>query len=227
MVLILFWLLLGGRGLIIINVVEFKMADGLSLSELFSRGWEVQKRVESGALAASQDEFKVEQQQGLAAAINSRPLSFKEEIGRAIRELETATRLANELSLFSRNEELEEVATSDLRWDIDYLLPPFCEQQHKILSFLFRYLLLPALLGDLVSQVMDGKRVDTLQRAKVVPPSPPPFSYLLLPTPPLLFFPLVFLLLPLLLVLLPLVFLLILGICSGFSPALQGLRPHH
>lgn len=109
------------------------MADGPSLSELFSRGWEVQKRAESGTLAASQDDFKVELQQSVAAAANSRVLSSQEEIGRAIQELEMATRLASELSLFSRNEELEEVATSDLRLDKDNLFPLFCEQQYKIL----------------------------------------------------------------------------------------------
>ena len=33
-------------------------------------------------------------------------------------------------------------------------------------NIVHRYILLPALLGDLVSQVMEGERLDTLHRAQ-------------------------------------------------------------
>ena len=40
---------------------------------------------------------------------------LQEEIEDGIRHLEDATRMATELSLFSRNEQLDEVATNDLK----------------------------------------------------------------------------------------------------------------
>lgn len=45
--------LIDGCGLFMNNYFYAKMAEGLGLSELFSHGWEVQKRVESGSLSSS------------------------------------------------------------------------------------------------------------------------------------------------------------------------------
>ncbi|XP_006632831.1 immunoglobulin-binding protein 1 [Lepisosteus oculatus] len=72
----------------------------------------------------------------------SHPIQVK--VKRGIIQLEEATRMAAQLDLFSRNEELEEIATADLK-----------------------YLLLPALLGALtMKQVNLAKRLEQVQKAR-------------------------------------------------------------
>uniref|UniRef100_A0A3B3ZET3 Uncharacterized protein n=1 Tax=Periophthalmus magnuspinnatus TaxID=409849 RepID=A0A3B3ZET3_9GOBI len=99
--------------------------DSLKLSELFERGWSALDELDS-----TQD-----------------PLSshgIQDRVQRAIRGLETASRRVAQLELFSRNEELEEVCTSELK-----------------------YLLLPALLGALtLKQTSRERRLEILQTAR-------------------------------------------------------------
>lgn len=73
----------------------------------------------------------------------SNPIQVK--VKRGISALEEASRMVAQLALFSRNEEMEEIATTDLK-----------------------YLLLPALLGALtMKQTNRDKRLELVQRARV------------------------------------------------------------
>ncbi|XP_071825969.1 immunoglobulin-binding protein 1-like [Apostichopus japonicus] len=69
---------------------------------------------------------------------------YQTQLSKCIQLLERATLMVNDLSLFSQNETAEEISTSDIR-----------------------YLLLPALLGDLTMRITTDERLDTLNRAKV------------------------------------------------------------
>ncbi|KAL5508982.1 hypothetical protein EMCRGX_G004254 [Ephydatia muelleri] len=96
-----------------------------SLADLFKKGFDAQKTIESGNLASDSKEYK----QCLAEAVSS---------------LEAATVMVNNLGLFSSNEELEDVATADLK-----------------------YMLLPALLADVTLQQVEGDRLKTVQKTLV------------------------------------------------------------
>ncbi|XP_065919592.1 immunoglobulin-binding protein 1-like [Dysidea avara] len=96
-----------------------------SLSQLFAQGLEVQREIENGQM-------------------NSSSREYQERVKKGVGLLEDSTRIVNRLDLFSSNEELDEVATANLK-----------------------YLLLPALLGDLTLQLMGEERVDVLRRARV------------------------------------------------------------
>lgn len=95
------------------------------LSDLLDRGWKIFEEVDS----------------------TNEPLgsnSIQVRVKRGINMLEEASRMAAQLDLFSRNEELEEVATADLK-----------------------YLLLPALLGALsMKQTSRDKRLDIVQTSR-------------------------------------------------------------
>ncbi|KAJ1196906.1 hypothetical protein NDU88_000769 [Pleurodeles waltl] len=96
------------------------------LAELLQSGWRLLEAVE-----------------GSNEPAGSGPLQQRVKLGLA--KLEQATRMASELELFSRNEELEEIASTDLK-----------------------YLLLPALLGALtLKQVNPSKRLEHVQKAQV------------------------------------------------------------
>ena len=75
--------------------------------------------------------------------------------------LERATELANHASLFSDNEDLDEVPTSSLK------LAHTHTHTHSKFSPLPRYLLLPALLGELTLLQTEGERMDIVLRARV------------------------------------------------------------
>lgn len=95
------------------------------LSELFDQGW--------GALEELENTHEP-----LAS------IGVQERLQRAIRSLESASRRVAQLELFSRNEELEEVCTSELK-----------------------YLLLPALLGALtLKQTSRERRLEIVQTAR-------------------------------------------------------------
>ncbi|CAL1612710.1 unnamed protein product [Knipowitschia caucasica] len=100
--------------------------DGDALSALFERGWRTLQELD----------------------VTHEPLSatrLQERVRRDIRGLETASSRVAQLELFSRNEELEEVCTSELK-----------------------YLLLPALLGALtLKQCSLERRLDFLKTARV------------------------------------------------------------
>lgn len=100
-------------------------ADPPKLSEMLDRGWKTFEEVDS----------------------TNEPLgsnSVQVRVKRAINLLEEASRMVAQLELFSRNEELEEIATADLK-----------------------YLLLPALLGALImKQTTRDKRLEMVQRAR-------------------------------------------------------------
>ncbi|XP_055015276.1 immunoglobulin-binding protein 1 isoform X2 [Boleophthalmus pectinirostris] len=99
--------------------------DSLKLSELFERSWRALDELDST-------------QEPLASH------AVQERVQRAIRGLESASRRVAQLELFSRNEELEEVCTSELK-----------------------YLLLPALLGGLtLKQTSRERRLEILQTAR-------------------------------------------------------------
>ncbi|KAM3612268.1 uncharacterized protein V6R79_005751 [Siganus canaliculatus] len=95
------------------------------LSDLLDRGWKIYEDVDS----------------------TNEPMgstSVQKKVQRGISMLEEATRMVAQLDLFSSNEELEEIATADLR-----------------------YLLLPALLGALsMKQTNRDKRLDIVQTAR-------------------------------------------------------------
>lgn len=99
--------------------------DSPKLSELLDQGWSVLDQLENT-------------QEPLAS------VGVQERLQRAIRDLESASRRVAQLELFSRNEELEEVCTSELK-----------------------YLLLPALLGALsLKQTSRDRRLDILNTAR-------------------------------------------------------------
>ncbi|XP_026888698.2 immunoglobulin-binding protein 1 [Electrophorus electricus] len=96
------------------------------LSELLEQGWKLYEEVDSTNEPTA-----------------SNPIQVK--VKRGIMKLEEATRMVAQLDLFSRNEELEEVATADLK-----------------------YLLLPVLLAALtLRQVSPAKRPEHLSTARV------------------------------------------------------------
>lgn len=100
-------------------------AEPPKLSDLLDRGWKIFEEVDS----------------------TNEPLgsnSIQVRVKRGINMLEEASRMAAQLELFSRNEELEELSTGDLK-----------------------YLLLPALLGALsMKQTSRDKRLGTVQTAR-------------------------------------------------------------
>ncbi|KAM3827400.1 immunoglobulin-binding protein 1 isoform 3-T4 [Vipera latastei] len=96
------------------------------LSELLESGWRLLEEVESDAEASSG-----------APAVQRR-------VQRGLELLERAARAVSELELFSRNEELEEIASADLR-----------------------FMLVPALLAALtLRQVAPARRLEHLRRAR-------------------------------------------------------------
>ncbi|XP_062342320.1 immunoglobulin-binding protein 1 [Osmerus eperlanus] len=100
--------------------------EPLKLSELLDHGWKLFEEVDctNEPIAATHIQVKIK---------------------RGITQLEEASRMVAQLDLFSRNEELEEMATADLK-----------------------YLLLPAFLGALtMKQVNLAKRLEQVQIARV------------------------------------------------------------
>ncbi|KAG9340160.1 hypothetical protein JZ751_021885 [Albula glossodonta] len=101
-------------------------SESPKLSDLLDRGWKLFEDVDS-----------------TNEPTGSNPVQVK--VKRGLLQLEEATRMVAQLDLFSRNEELEEIATADLK-----------------------YLMLPALLGGLtMKQVNMAKRLEQVQRARV------------------------------------------------------------
>ncbi|XP_071759007.1 immunoglobulin-binding protein 1 [Centroberyx gerrardi] len=99
--------------------------EPLKLSDLLDRGWKLFEEVDT-----------------TNEATGSNPIQVK--VKRGITMLEEASRMVAQLDLFSRNEDLEEIATTDLK-----------------------YLLLPALLGALtMKQTSRDKRLDFVQTAR-------------------------------------------------------------
>ncbi|KAF7227906.1 immunoglobulin-binding protein 1 [Nothobranchius furzeri] len=100
--------------------------DVLKLSDLLESGWKIFEEVDrTNEPVAS--------------------TSVQESVRSGIRMLEDASRMVAQLALFSRNEDLEEVATADLK-----------------------YLLLPALLGALhMKRTSREKRLEAVQAARV------------------------------------------------------------
>ncbi|CAI8057503.1 Immunoglobulin-binding protein 1 [Geodia barretti] len=96
-----------------------------ALSQLFLRGWEARRKLDACELTTGSPEHSVCVAEGTSA-------------------LERATELASHASLFSDNEDLDEVPTSSLK-----------------------YLLLPELLGEMTLQQTEGERMDTVLKARV------------------------------------------------------------
>ncbi|KAM9850137.1 immunoglobulin-binding protein 1 [Aulostomus maculatus] len=100
-------------------------AESPKLSELLERGWKIFEEVDSTDEPLSSNSVQVKVRRGISM-------------------LEETSRMAAQLELFSRNEELEEIATADLK-----------------------YLLCPALLGALtMKQTSRDKRLDIVQTAR-------------------------------------------------------------
>ncbi|XP_069748986.1 immunoglobulin-binding protein 1 [Narcine bancroftii] len=96
------------------------------LSDIFESGWKLHDEVESSSESSNSE-------------------TFQRKVRRGVELLEQATRMVNELDLFSRNEELEEIATADVK-----------------------YLLLPVLLGALTMKLGNSaKRLEHVQKARV------------------------------------------------------------
>lgn len=99
--------------------------EHLNLSVLLDRGWKIFEEVDNTNEALGSDAVQNKVKLGLSM-------------------LEEASRMVAQLNLFSRNEELEEVATVDLK-----------------------YMLLPALLGALtLKKVNRDKRLEIIQTAQ-------------------------------------------------------------
>lgn len=79
-------------------MAEGGCVDVESLQELFKSGWDAQKKADSDDFNSTSDEDK-------------------ELVLKGIRCLERATQLASQLSLFSGNEGIEDLATADLKWE--------------------------------------------------------------------------------------------------------------
>ncbi|XP_044061795.1 immunoglobulin-binding protein 1 [Siniperca chuatsi] len=100
-------------------------AEHPKLSDLLDRGWKILEEVDSTNEALGSNSIQVRVKRGMSM-------------------LEEASRMVAQLDLFSRNEELEEIATADLK-----------------------YLLLPALLGALtMKQTSRDKRLETVRAAR-------------------------------------------------------------
>ncbi|XP_067853246.1 immunoglobulin-binding protein 1 [Heptranchias perlo] len=96
------------------------------LSDIFESGWKLHEEAESSTEPSNSD-------------------IFQRKVRRGVELLEQATRMVNQLDLFSRNEELEEIATADIK-----------------------YLLLPVLLGALTMKLGNSaKRLEHVQKAQV------------------------------------------------------------
>nr|XP_046262674.1 immunoglobulin-binding protein 1 [Scatophagus argus] len=100
-------------------------AGPLKLSDLLDRGWKIFEEADSTNEPLGSESVQIKVKRGLNM-------------------LEEASRMVAQLDLFSRNEELDEIATADLK-----------------------YLLLPALLGALtMKQTRQDKRLETVQAAR-------------------------------------------------------------
>ena len=85
--------------------------------------------------------------------------------------------MASQLSLFSKNEHVDEVTTTDLKYvylaSSLSLSPPSLQpptHTHSLTHahcFPLRFLLLPALLGDLTLQLCEGERLEVINAARV------------------------------------------------------------
>ncbi|XP_038058463.1 immunoglobulin-binding protein 1-like [Patiria miniata] len=100
------------------------VSDAPKLSEIFEDSWRIQQELEIS------DE-----------PTNSK--SYQDALHKAIKMLEQATVMVSQLNLFSSNEELEELPTTDIR-----------------------YLLLPALLGSLTLKLTGEDRLAVVERSK-------------------------------------------------------------
>lgn len=102
------------------------MAEGkLSLKNVFQRGFGIFKKLEDSESPANTKQFQ-------------------DDVSEAKNCLTTAIQMANELALFSTNEDLDDISTDNLR-----------------------YLLLPALLGDLTLKSCAGERIGVVKMSKV------------------------------------------------------------
>ncbi|KAB5515393.1 hypothetical protein PHYPO_G00249830 [Pangasianodon hypophthalmus] len=100
-------------------------APPLKLSDLLDSGWKLYEELEKSNEPTNSDSVQIK-------------------IKRGIKQLEEATRMVSQLDLFSRNEELDEISTADLK-----------------------FLLLPALLAALVmKQVGVAQRLERVQMAR-------------------------------------------------------------
>ncbi|XP_072126960.1 immunoglobulin-binding protein 1 isoform X2 [Mobula birostris] len=105
---------------------QAQSAETLKLSDIFENGWRLHDEVESSNESSNSE-------------------GFQRKVRRGMELLEQATRMVNQLDLFSRNEELEEIATPDVK-----------------------YLLLPVLLGALTMKLGNSaKRLEHIQKAQV------------------------------------------------------------
>ncbi|KAJ8401817.1 hypothetical protein AAFF_G00377880 [Aldrovandia affinis] len=108
------------------SMTQNSESESPKLSDLLDRGWKFFEEVDS-----------------TNEPTGSNPIQVK--VKRGMLQLEEATRMVAQLDLFSRNEELEEIATADLK-----------------------YLMLPALLGALtMKQVNIAKRLEHVQGSRV------------------------------------------------------------
>ncbi|XP_054161641.1 immunoglobulin-binding protein 1-like [Oppia nitens] len=94
------------------------------LSQLFDKGFDISRHIKDSSLATNDHKFQ-------------------EKVYEGIKSLEEATRLVNQLSLFSTNESVEEIATKNVK-----------------------YLLLPALLADLTLMTIKFDRHEILNTAE-------------------------------------------------------------
>uniref|UniRef100_A0A3P8X000 Immunoglobulin (CD79A) binding protein 1 n=1 Tax=Cynoglossus semilaevis TaxID=244447 RepID=A0A3P8X000_CYNSE len=107
------------------SLPSYSAAEPPKLSELLDRGWKIFEDVDSTNEPLGSNHIQVRVKRGIAM-------------------LEDASRMVAQLELFSRNEELEEVATTDLK-----------------------FLLLPALLGALsMKQTSREKRLNLVRTAR-------------------------------------------------------------
>ncbi|XP_019616456.1 PREDICTED: immunoglobulin-binding protein 1-like [Branchiostoma belcheri] len=107
-----------------IAMAEEQGSDGPKLSEIFERGWKIQRDVEKSDEPTGSPNLQDQVKAGMGL-------------------LEQAAHMVRELQLFSENEELQEVATCNVR-----------------------YLLLPVLMSDLTMRHMGEDRLALVQKSK-------------------------------------------------------------
>eukprot|EP00057_Strongylocentrotus_purpuratus_P031811 XP_785736.2 PREDICTED: immunoglobulin-binding protein 1 isoform X1 [Strongylocentrotus purpuratus] len=106
------------------SITDSDSSNAPQLSEIFEEARKIQVELEDSA-----------------EPTNSQ--GYQNKVNKGIAQLEQATHMVNELSLFSRNEEIEECPTAHIR-----------------------YLLLPAFLGDLTLKLQGEDRLNIVQKGK-------------------------------------------------------------
>lgn len=89
-----------------------------SLRQLFLQGWEARRKIDACELASGSAEHSVITAINCIYFVNLFIIHAREQkcVSEGVAVMERATEMASQMSLFSDNEDLVEVATSSLKW---------------------------------------------------------------------------------------------------------------